>query len=366
MRPLFLAALAILSLVGIGMPLRAQEKEKTVGGKKIDQWIAEIRSPDPGVREKAIRAVTLYDKKEGRKACRALIVELADQDVSLRVNAVMALGMIGFDEENLKRGVEALARLVANDPQQIVQLQAAATLSTIGPDAKAAIPQLVLAVRNTYTSWEVRKAAAAALRTVALAKEGPDPRAFPALIGTLGDISTEVRLEALMSLIILGAPSDSNDLQKAKLAFEKAIKDKDKVVSIWARVALMRIDKISELHLIAIGQMLKALEVPVRVNAASALGAMGPEAGSQVSHLIEALNDTEETVIAGAIAALGLMGDEGEKAISALTPFTTSQNEFFKLLAIEAITKISDKNARPKKEVLKPDLKKPDPKKPKP
>jgi HEAT repeat protein len=368
MRAVIFLGLAVVVLCGNGVPLAAQNEERLIGGKKLDQWIAEIRSQDPSVREKAIRAVALHGK-EGRKACRALIVELGDQDVSLRVNAVMTLGVVGFDEENVKKGVEALGRLVANDPQQIVQLQAAATLTTIGPDAKPAIPQLVQAVKNTYTSWEVRKAAALALRTVAIPSkenDGPDPRAVNALKFALNDISTEVRLEALMSLIFLGNPTDPVDLQSEKLALEKAIKDKDKLVSLWARVAFIRIDKISELHMIAIGQMLKAPEVIVRVNAASALGMIGPEAGTQVPLLIEALNDKEETVVAAAIGALGLMGEEAEKAITALTPFTQGQNEALKLLANEAIKRISDKNFRPKKEALKPDPKKPDPKKPKP
>src|SRR5262249_49019765 len=133
-----------------------------------------------------------------------------------------------------------------------------------------------------------------------------------------------------------------------------------------ARVALMRIDKVSDLHLIAIGQMLKALEVPVRVNAASALGVIGSEAGTHVPPLIEALSGKEGTVGAAALPARGLMGDEGEKAITSLAPFTEGQNEGEKILATEAIRRIQDKNARPKKELLKPDVKKPDPKKPDP
>ena len=75
--------------------------DKEIGGKKLRQWIQDTRHQDPGVRETAIRAITLYGK-DGRKAGKSLILELRDADPSLRSNAAVAIAAIGLDKEDLE------------------------------------------------------------------------------------------------------------------------------------------------------------------------------------------------------------------------------------------------------------------------
>lgn len=345
----FLAGLAGLNICFLlGTPVFAQgEDSHIIGGKNLKQWIVEIRNGDPGVRENAIRTVPLFGK-EARKAGHALVTELADHDTSLRVNAIIAIGQIGLDAEDIEAGVKGLGKLLANDSQHINRMQAAIALGQLGPDARAALPQLCSAVRDTYNSWETRRAAAVALRFVAPSKDGPDPKAIHALVRAANDICAKVRLEALMSLIYLGRPFQKADLESEKLALQRLIRDRDLLVGLWARVALMRIDKISETHIRVLGQMLRSTNLAYRLNAANALGMIGPEAKSQVPDLIEALGDKDETVIGAAITALALMGDEARRAIPTLTKLAESKNEVLSGLAKEAVKSINT-NAKPKK-----------------
>jgi HEAT repeat protein len=344
MRFLFLG---LISWFLFAVPVAAQDKEARVAGKNLKQWIAEIRHPDPGVRENAIRTVVLFGK-EGREAGHALITELADQDTSLRVNAIIAIGHIGLDGKDLEAGVKGLAKLLLNDSQHINRMQAAVALGRLGMDAKAGLPALCSAVREPYNSWETRRAAAIALRLVAPDKEGPDPKAIGALVRAASDICQKVRLEALMSVIYLGRPSQKADLENEKAGLDRLTHDRDLVVSLWARVALMRIDKVSERDIQVIGNMLRSKDLAHRINAANALGLIGPEAKSQIPDMIQALEDKDEGVIVAVVTALALMGDEAGRAIPALQKLAENKNEVLSGLAKEAIEKIK-KGDKPKK-----------------
>jgi HEAT repeat protein len=337
-----------------------QTEEKELGGKKLRQWIAEIRHNDPGVRENAIRAVALFGK-EGRRAGKALISELRDADPSLRSNAAIAIATVGLDADDVDEGVKGLGRLVQTDSQASVRVQAALALVTFGAHARPAVPQLAAVFRDSSASWEVRRAAAIALGSVAFdPKDGPHPEAINALTSAVRrDVCTKVRLHALTALILLGkgpAPvegdSDKLALRKAqvealrteKTVLDTAVKDPDKLVSLWARVALMRIDKVTEAHLIQIGLLLRSADLPLRINAAQALGAIGSEAKSQVPNLIAALKDSEPEAAAAAALALGGMGDDAHIAIPSLKDLAEGKNEVVKAAAKEAIARISNTN----------------------
>lgn len=353
MRYFLLGLFILASSPALAIPARAENPEREVNGKKLSRWITDLRNADPGVREAAISAISQFGK-EGRKAGRALVTELADNDVSLRVNAIIAIGVVGLEGEELTDGVKALGRLLINDQQHIVRFQCAITLGRLGTDARHAIPQLCSAAKDLYNSWETRKAAAQALRAVALDRqEGPDPRVVQALLSAARDVSLKVRLEALLSLIVLGGPAKSEAHLAEKLSLEKLTRDPNKTVALWARVALMRIDKVSEPHLIAIGHLLESSEPFLRIDAANALGLIGPEAKSQVPNLAKALRDKDEAVVAAAISSLALIGDEARPAIPALQKVREERNEGLRVLAKEAIDRITTTVVRPDKPAAK-------------
>src|SRR5262249_13034635 len=183
----------------------AVKSSAMVGGKTLDQWMDDLKSSDPSVREKAISMIKLYGTA-ARPAVPALIKAMADADVALRVNAIIALGLIGMDQQDVEKGVVALTRAL-NDTQGIVRFQAAMALGRLGVDAKSAVPALVNTIRDA-TTWEIRQAGAYALGTVAVDRQsGPDQRAINALLTVLSDRSSQVRLEAVLSLITLGPPA---------------------------------------------------------------------------------------------------------------------------------------------------------------
>src|SRR5262249_41183089 len=122
-------------------------------------------------------------------------------DISVRVNSVIAVGVIiGSSKEPPAEGqcTEAatlLTRLLRDD-ERIVRYRAAEALAQIGPAAKSAIPELILASRDP-TTFETRQAAVFALGSVAADKKnGPPLKVLEALYHALRDNATIVRMTA--------------------------------------------------------------------------------------------------------------------------------------------------------------------------
>jgi HEAT repeat protein len=268
---------------------------------------------------------------------------MKDKDVSLKVNAAIALGMIGMDDKDIVSGVAGLMALLG-DSQAIVRYQAAMSLGRLGTDSKPAIPALLFALKDSM-SWEIRKAAAFALSSAAEDRQnGPDMRAVNGLIGALGDISHQVRLETIIAFIVLGPPARGADKLNVERAIQAVIRnDKNKPVVIWARMALMRMDKISEEQILPIAKFLKAPEAYVRIHACRALGTLGKEAKGRVPDLIELLDDKDQLVLVWACWALGQMGDNAKRAVEPLSKLSRDKDkdETVKQAATEALNKIT-------------------------
>jgi HEAT repeat protein len=77
-----------------------------------------------------------------------------------------------------------------------------------------------------------------------------------------------------------------------------------------------------------------------------ALGAIGPEARSQIPELIEALRDKELLVVASASTALGQLGEAAERALPLLAQLARHEDKGVQQAANDAIDKIRN----PKKE----------------
>jgi HEAT repeat protein len=325
-----LGCLALVLVFGllIGRELSAQTKppakdaEKPsiteIGGKSLNQWIAETKSPDASVRENAVRTIMLFGEAAA-PAAPALIDRLLDVDVSLRVNACIALGATDVSGPDVPKAIEALGRRVTDDREAIVRFHAAMALSTFGKEAKDAIPKLVNASRDA-SSWEIRKAAVLALgRAGAAEKDDPlDMRAATALIYALSNEATAtVRLEAVMSLGSMGRPALPADQASIEAALKRAISDRDRTVQIWAVVGWMAVkDQVSDEGLTALSKLLKDKELAHRCHSARALGTIGTKARSKMPDLIELLADKQREAVLSAIWALARLGDA--KAVPAL------------------------------------------------
>jgi HEAT repeat protein len=309
----------------------------------------DLDSFDPSDRVRAIDALKYYGK-DAREAVPRILKALNAQDTSLRVNAAIALGLIGFDAKQLDDGVNALMRLLDSE-QHILRFQAARALGRLGSDAKPAIPKLINTIKDGHSS-EIRGAAAFALGSLGWdsRNNAPDVRAIRALMGDsftksgLYDISKEVRQEVLFSLIVLGPPQQGAEKAAEKRALEALVgSDRSHLVRVWAHVAIMRLDKVSPGHLGAVAKFLKDPEARVRVNAARAFAIMGQDAKVEVKELTYALDDKEVEVLVWVCLALGEMHDAAQEALPKLEGLTEHQDPRVKQAAAEAIGKIKTK-----------------------
>jgi HEAT repeat protein len=366
-----LVAIAVLAgWVIFSTPAAAQKKDKDdpkkkdsiseIGGKTLEQWIAEISSKDPSKQENAIRTVMLFGPVRALKAVPALLKELKSHsityplDVSVRTNACIALGAIlganlkDADSKHISEAVTILKRMV-HDPQDIVKYRAAQALGQLGPEANSLVPDLIQALRDP-NNWETRQAAAMALGRVAFEKKkGPSVEVERALfLRLINDKSAQVRLAVLQAMAALGPPAE----KKIRLELEKnidqvATKDVEPTVRIWAHMAHMMVTgKVEPKRLQFIGvQVVEGRGLAVKIQAAQALAAAGKEAKNTVPRLVEGLDDADFNVIANCVIALASIGKEAGMAVPRLQELAKDKKtpELLKQMAEEAIEVIQGK-----------------------
>jgi HEAT repeat protein len=292
-----------------------------VGGKTYHQWTDDLKSLDASVREEAIRSLAYF----GHDSIRAipLIVErLQDSDTSPRVKAAIVLGMINIPKEDVPNVARALGVRLQQDSQAIVRYYSAVTLNNFGEDARYALPGLVKGVTDPST-WEIRHACIAVLRSA-----GRDPRGGPninvehALVTALHDPTYRVRLEAILAIGTLGPPNDRQLLMSVLQGLQERLTDKDPAVKIWAHVALMALDEVTEKSLQVVIRYFKNNDPKVRTEAARGLGAIGNKLKSKSTMvepaLLAALDDKDVNVVAAAAEALASLEEMSGKARSAL------------------------------------------------
>jgi HEAT repeat protein len=315
----------------------AQTEIYEIEGRRIEKWMDDMRSEDPSVRERAIRAIVHFGPR-ATIAVPYLVERCTDVEASPRLRAVMALTVVEIRDSDRNKVIDALAkRLEVNavtkqfeDPQGIVRYHAAVALNRFGEEAKSAIPGLINAVGDR-SSFETRKAAIAALRQIARdAKNGPDARATHALLDRLApgvEPAADVRLEAILSLGYMGRPADKGVLTKIEGTLKGCAQGQNKPIAIWAIVSQMALGEINKEHLDKIAKFMTTTEVDTRIHAARALGSVGPKARPYVGLLIEMLNDKDyDTYSAGCVSIMS-MGEPGEDAIKALTKIADAADE---------------------------------------
>src|SRR5260370_6451781 len=137
----------------------------------------------------------------------AIIGALDDEDVSIKVNAAIALGFIGMEDTAKTYGIRSLTRLLS-DPQGIVRYQAAQALNRLGRDAVSTqVASALLTTLRDASSWEIRRAAAQALGTAGFDQaNGPDRGVLKGRRESLYDAGVEPRGETLKSPSTLSLP----------------------------------------------------------------------------------------------------------------------------------------------------------------
>ena len=310
-----------------------------------------MSSRDPSVRQQAIQTVGtgVFQERTGEAGPAVIKALLNQQDSSCRVYAALTLAAMasnkrmGLHEEDVPQAVKALGEGLSYDGQAVVRFHSAIALGMFGDKARMAIPSLVGRVHDP-SSWEIRRAVIAALGNVG---RGPDPRAVRALANLLlgkEEYSSLVRLEAVLALGNLGRPASPIDQRLVGQALQVAKKDPDKAIQIWAWASQIAIERITTLEGTSFitQQLHKGKDVNIRVNAARALAALGPDlAKGRIPDLITALDDPEPVVVVAAILALGDLKTASTAAIAPLTKLLESKNDYIKQAAEEAIKKIN-------------------------
>ena len=261
-----------------------------------------------------------------------LILDLKDENYSIRDNAIRILGEIG-DPRAVGPLINAL-----NDEDEFWLIRELADFALGEICDPIAVDPLIDALKDDDPY--VRGRVASALGEIG------DPRAVDPLIDALNDEQNFVRSDAAFALGLIGDP-------KAMDPLIEALKDDDLEVQLWGASSLVKLGKMEYLDLVllalqdesdhtrfvaadalgkigdprAVDPLIDALEDEdedslVRKNAALALGKIGdPRA---VDPLIEALKDEDSFVLTGGAEALDMMIGVAECQWDSYTPDQTA------------------------------------------
>jgi HEAT repeat protein len=371
-------------------PAWAQRADSLIGGKSLDEWIKDIHSRDASVREHAIQMVLEFGRDGARRATPELLklLEKGEEDTSPRVNAAIALGMIGAEDPiYAKRIVAQFSKLLMHDTQGIVRFHAARGLGMIAttgdadkiqkilPELRGAIPTLVTQNRGTRdtASWEIRRASAFALGRIAIAADSttpPDKRAFIALAYALRDYTAQVRIEAVKSIIFLGVPAEDEDVLALRKALLERISTRPLVetnpqVRTWSRVALAKID-LPELKKLrddtATARVkpgrLKELESALDTHLTAIAKMINPkEDDADLQYIAKQVYKDEKNPSVrkvfdqecrlAACAALGMLGPDARSKVPQLVEALDSDDPHVVMAAINALAQIGHPDAVP-------------------
>jgi HEAT repeat protein len=244
-------------------------------------------------------------------------------------SAAKTIGRIGPEA---RRAVPALLMAVCRE--DIVVCNAAIeALEKIGPEAKEAIPELVRrlgdrrdahGVMATHGwsfagSWQICQSAGAALA-------GMELEAVSSLIPALGDPDEQVRILAVVVLTHLGS-----DALPALPALTTALQDSSNSVRRLSAEALGELGPAAESALPALRVAARDPSGHVRRAAVGALTHIERDSPALVATLIEALDDADVGVQATAIASLGRMGPAAEPAVEKLSQLLLSDKQCYSL-----------------------------------
>ena len=305
-------------------------------GKSVATWLANLKNPDPSIRERAISALPIFgkdvvggaqvmsllieaandDKDEVRDATGKLHAEIKDASPRIRaVQMLCAIPLKGEDKLDVRRVKNCLkARL--KDGQAILRYEAAAALVRFGPEAHDCIDELYKLSSDT-TSWELRRASLGALAVIGRGQKTPDARAVNAMCyraNVYSEPCADVRLQAAMGLGALGRTTSSALKLHVEKALDTLAKDRDPRVVIWAKTAQMALAGHNDKYAMAVVDKIKPKEdIAVRKHALRTVATMGPYGRIAQDRTLDALNDKDPSIQLEAINALMAMQDRGPR-----------------------------------------------------
>lgn len=180
-------------------------------------------------------------------------------------------------------------------------------LAEMGPEARAAVPELLAGLRDR--TWPGRGGTARALLHIA----PTDPIVVTEVLKALGDSPARVREDVAFALGNVTPPATWAVPKLAEL-----IKDKDWSVAYAAADSLEQLGPDAAAAVPALIGLLRASDESVRSAAIRALGKIGPEAKPAVATLVVLLGSADEGDRVRASAALRHLAGVADAAIPAL------------------------------------------------
>jgi HEAT repeat protein len=360
-------------------PEKPFEWPKDVNGKNLQEWIEELRNPDPSLREVAVRVLPAFGPEARKAASRKVMTMIADDpDPGVRMAAMTTAGLLGHEsKDDIRPMVVALRNAIGKTVNgSAIRLFATRALATYGHEAADAIPVLSKIYIDPW--WETRQAVAQALGIIGSPQyddpPAKDPRtgqpvpkrpandtAQKVLLQMLQkDDCAAVRLEAVMALISMGPPYVSNpseylaQIQPTLTVIESRLNPKktergetDKTVQIWLYVLkVMLDDRAFQESLPKIAGYLQTPSPLVRAQALTALATLGKRAAVQavLTQVRDALYYEEEILVAAAIDCLMAMGTDAAGLIPELEKLKErTSNKRLKEIADEGLEVLNGK-----------------------
>ena len=342
-----------LNSVQPGAAETAKAAFKAMGPRAVPALIRILETTDPGLR----RRVWLLGRKLPRKLRAAFFQKLDWPDVNeTRAAAAKALGLMGPDAQP---AIPALG-LALRSPARQVSVEAANALGHIG---KSSVPVLMELLRDKDES--TRHVAAYALGEI-----GPDAgAAVPALVGMLSETNEPLRRSVVYSLSRIGPQEVSQLVGVLNHGNGSARVEAARVLLGYyrsLRVALPALANLAheespvvrqeasevfgvlrEADLVALGWAVQALKDPsaeVRLAAVKAMGNVLSPAELITRSLTNCLKDQSAQVRAAAARTLGTFGHAAQAAVPSLTGSLEDKDEPVRTAAREALSLIQCAN----------------------
>lgn len=267
-----------------------------------EQLAASLKSNDQHVRAAAARGLADL-KPDPAIVGPPLVAALSDIDPEVRGNIVEAISGLG---------AKVVPNVVTGLKNPILRDASAAILARIGPDAKAALPQLVAALDDATSTGQSSADEFHAEVLMAIAAVGPNDLAKNAAIvkKCLALLKSDNEVVQRRATYVLGKVGAGAKSATAALRGQLSSDDESlRMITLWALLQITPEDQ--QVVKAAVPGLTKALadERPlVRLEAALALGKIGPKAAAAKSALESLGDDSDEAVRRAAAEALKQIG----------------------------------------------------------
>jgi HEAT repeat protein len=286
------------------------------------------KDPNPSVRAAcalSLRELALSDKDLAKGATPALLAALSDKNKSTRLQAAVALAILGKGGEKPFQALEEFF----GDEDEDIQGELVAAMTDIGLPA---LPSLKRFLQNK--SVIVRRRAGYCLRSVIeeiqQKKQHLPQQIVPFLAAAMDDPDAAVVASAILALSEIGLPATETIPQ-----IVKRLKHENRRVRYSAAQGLGKFGPAAKVAIPALEKALSDEDQAVRSDAVEALGAIAGK--SAIPALEKALSDPEEYVRRSVVGTLRRMREDPTDAVPVLIKALANDNLFVRWNAVEAL-----------------------------